>query len=273
MSSIVRFLTKPRNPLDWSRHALWAHQKRKYFRLVFGFVAICFVAIGCYCYAMMRLPSAVVLKADNSDRFKMDGKSILFLGDSYTSGYGVELHERWPMQVSYRLANKGVPIRQPMIVATEGWMTVDLMDAINKREVPADFDVVCLMIGVNDQYKGRTSSDFRRQIKIVLDKAIELARGDANHVLVFGIPDWTCTPAARFENKKLMQKQLAAFHDVLLDETQARELDFVDIRRLSREIGWNPKPLLIEDELHPSALTYAHWADAFVERIEELLKR
>ena len=120
----------------------------------------------------------------------------LALGDSYTIGEGVEARGSWPMQLARALRAEGFVLADPQVIATTGWTTDELDAAIDAAAPADDFDLASLLVGVNNQYRGRGLEDYREQFAALLERAIGFARGDAGRVLVLSIPDWGVTPFA-----------------------------------------------------------------------------
>ena len=185
----------------------------------------------------------------------------LALGDSYTIGEGVPESGRWPVQLAHALRNEGVPISNPRIIAQTGWTTDELDAAIDAGQPLAEYDLVSLLIGVNNQYRGRDAEEYRAQFSGLLERAIHFAQGRREHVLVLSIPDWGVTPFARGLARDTQQvaREIDAFNAVALETCMRRGVVFVDITDASRQRG-SETDMLADDGLHPSALMYAEWA-------------
>ena len=183
----------------------------------------------------------------------------LALGDSYTIGESVPAGARWPMQLADALRARGVRIADPRIIATTGWTTDELSAAMDGAEPLGEWDLVSLLIGVNNQYRGRDAEEFRREFRALLARAVRLARGSARRVLVLSIPDWGVTPfgARSGRDRAEVAQQLDAYNAVVRDEAQRAGARFVDIAPVSRARG---AQLVADDGLHPSAELYAEWA-------------
>ena len=185
----------------------------------------------------------------------------LALGDSYTIGEGVDDADRWPMQLVRRLREAGIALDDPRIIATTGWTTDELSAALDAVEpLGDDWALVSLLIGVNNQYRGRPVDDYVPEFTALLDRAIAYARGDAQRVIVLSIPDWGVTPfafAGSFDSE-VIAEALDAYNAAAARICAARGVAFVDITPVSRERGAEPE-MLVEDALHPSAAMYAEW--------------
>ena len=195
-----------------------------------------------------------------SDHFSL---SYLALGDSYTIGEGVEAASRWPMQLARALREDGIAIADPRIIATTGWTTDELSDAIDAANGSAPLGqhgLVSLEIGVNNQYRGRDVGNYRLELTTLLERAIRLAGGNPQHVLMLSIPDWGVTPFARDSGRDLRQiaDELDAYNAAAHDICEAHGVAFVDITPVSRTLGAQ-HAMLADDGLHPSAAMYAEW--------------
>lgn len=187
---------------------------------------------------------------------------ILALGDSYTIGEGVLPGERWPVQLAARLRVAGRQAVDPLIIASTGWTTADLAAGIAQAQPAGPFDLVTLLIGVNNQYQGRELSEYRAQFRDLLLQAVSFTGGRAGRVLVLSIPDWGATPFAIGSGRDRAQiaAQIDQFNQANHAESRSAGTSYVDItpltRRWSAEPGW-----LASDGLHPSGMMYAAWAD------------
>lgn len=186
----------------------------------------------------------------------------LALGDSYSIGEGVPEAGRWPMQLAVRLRREGVALDDPSIVATTGWTTDELSAAMDAAVFEPPYDLVSLLIGVNNQYRGRSADDYRNEFCGLLERAVTLAGGRSDHVLVLSIPDWGVTPFAHGSGRDVLQiaSELDVYNAIGQEETEQRGAHFVDITGISR---LHPA-LLADDGLHPSAAQYALWTEAAV---------
>lgn len=197
----------------------------------------------------------------------------LALGDSYSIGEGVEEADRWPMQLAARLREAGIAITDPRIIATTGWTTDELSAAMDATEPLGQWDFVSLLIGVNNQYRGRSVDDYVSEFAALLQRAIALSGGRANRALVLSIPDWGVTPFARAElrSPRRIALELDAFNTAARDVCEAHDVAFVDITGISRD-GGDAADMLAADGLHPSAAQYARWTAEALPTVRELLQ-
>ena len=199
---------------------------------------------------------------------------FLALGDSYTIGEAVEEAGRWPVQLARTLRSEGIALADPQIIATTGWTTDELSSAIDAAQPGSDFDLVSLLIGVNNQYRGRELDEYRAQFDALLQRATGFAGGRAGRVLALSIPDWGVTPFARDSGRDTVAiaRKLDAFNAAARQLCEARGIAFVDIAPVSRARGAEPA-MLADDGLHPSAAMYAQWARLALPVARRLLSR
>jgi lysophospholipase L1-like esterase len=195
---------------------------------------------------------------------------LLALGDSYTIGQGVAEDARWPMRLAARLREQGKLIDMPEIIAKTGWTTDDLANALDQRRLRSRYDLVTLLIGVNDQYGGRAVEDYRPKFRALLQRAIELAGGRVAYVIVISIPDWSVTPfAARFDPAEIAA-EIARYNAVNREETLRAGARYVDITPSSR-MAAGDATLLADDGLHPSAKMYDAWVQLILPTAQQAL--
>ncbi len=184
---------------------------------------------------------------------------FLALGDSYTVGEGVPLRECWPMQLAARLRAHGVALAAPQIIARTGWTTDELSDAIVAEAPGTQHALVTLLIGVNNQYRGRELREYREQFAALLERAVEFAGDRPTRVLVVSIPDWGVTPFAREREPARIALEIDAFNLAAQQLTTGRGAVWVSVTEDSRRHGADRR-YLVEDGLHPSAVAYREWA-------------
>jgi lysophospholipase L1-like esterase len=198
----------------------------------------------------------------------------LALGDSYTIGEDVVEAGRWPVQLASLLAARGIAVEPPTFVARTGWTTDELSAALDEAPILPPYDLVSLLIGVNNQYRGRALDEYAMQFTALLDRAIGLAGGRAQRVLVLSIPDWGVTPfaAASGRDVGVIACEIDACNATAAAVCARRGVAFVDITGLSRDPGAMPD-MLAADGLHPSAGQYALWAERTLPVAMALLRR
>ena len=188
---------------------------------------------------------------------------ILALGDSYTIGEAVAESERWPEQLAAAMRARGMTVARPTIVARTGWTTDELSAGIDAAKPAGPFDLVTLLIGVNNQYRGRDVEEFRGQLRVLLQHAVAFAGGRASHVIVVAIPDWGVTPFAEGRDRAKIAREIDAYNAVNSAEAEAAGARYVDIAAVSREARSTPT-LGAHDGLHPSGEMYARWTAAIL---------
>ena len=193
----------------------------------------------------------------------MNAASYLALGDSYTIGEGVSADERWPEQLVRRLRAFGVSVAPPRIVAATGWTTDELSAAMDAATLDPPYDLVSLLIGVNNQYRGRTLENYRDEFARLLDRACGLAARGAAATFALSIPDWGVTRFARAQERdaRRVADDIDAYNAAACALCAAAGVAFVDVTALSREAG-DGDAMLVADGLHPSAAQYALWTEA-----------
>lgn len=183
----------------------------------------------------------------------IDTLSFLALGDSYTIGERVDSTRRWPVQLAHRLREEGFYISDPLVIARTGWTTDELAVGIGAAGLTGPFDLVSLLIGVNNQYRGWDVGEYRVQLRALLGQAVAVAGGRPERVLVLSIPDWGVMPFAADRDGGSVARQIDSFNRVKEEETAALGIRFVDVTGISRDASGDPN-LVAEDGLHPSGL-------------------
>lgn len=195
----------------------------------------------------------------------------LALGDSYTIGESVDESERWSNQLvdllSPQLGGRSIEVT---IIAKTGWTTDELWQGIQSAEVNPPYDLVSLLIGVNNQYRGRDIEEYREQFVFLLNKTIEYAGGNTDKVIVLSIPDWSVTPFAGDRDSRQIAVKINHFNAVNREETEKAGAHYVDITPISRE-AVNEPSLIAPDGLHPSGKMYSMWAEKILPIARKIL--
>lgn len=195
---------------------------------------------------------------------------FLALGDSYTIGESVAEAERWTNQLSAMLEAEEYQV-EIKVIARTGWTTNELWQGIQQDEVTPPYDMVSLLIGVNNQYRGYDTQEYRTEFIFLLNKAIEYAGGDKNKVFVLSIPDWGVTPFAQGRDAQQIAKEIDTFNQINKEEAQKAGVAYVDVTPVSRE-AVNDSSLIADDGLHPSGTMYAEWAKLALPIALDILK-
>ncbi len=186
-------------------------------------------------------------------------KTWLALGDSYTIGQSVDAAERFPTQTANWLLTNGISMAIPDYIAVTGWTTINLQNGIQSTN-PAQYDVVSLLIGVNDQYQTHDTTGYRLRFTQLLQKAIQLAKGKKENVFVLSIPDYSVTPFAIYQDTARIRMEIDWFNAINKNVTANFQCAYLDITPSTRE-GRYDRTLIASDGLHPSALEYRRWAN------------
>ncbi len=196
---------------------------------------------------------------------------FLALGDSYTIGESVPVAERWPVQLTKALRGTSTPVEEPLIIAQTGWTTDELNAAIDSARVTGTFSLVTLLVGVNDQYRGREAEAYRAPFRKLLDRAIGFAGGSASRVIVISIPDWGVTPFAEGRDRAAIAAAIERFNAVNRDEAQKAGARYVDITPGSRAAAGD-RSLIAADGLHPSGRMYGEWTALMLPTAKVILR-
>jgi lysophospholipase L1-like esterase len=196
--------------------------------------------------------------------------TYLALGDSYTIGESVPLESSYPYQIYERLKNDGLNMEKPAIIAKTGWTTDELQDAIDPEALTPPYDLVTLLIGVNNQYRGRDIDNYDIEFKELLQQAIVLAGGKSGHVIVISIPDWGVTPFAANRDRETISKEIDEFNRINYTHAQEAGVHYVDVTGISRTAKAD-SALIADDGLHPSTRMYTLWTEMIVPKAKALL--
>lgn len=187
-----------------------------------------------------------------------DSLRYLAMGDSYTVGYAVDPAENFPNQLIGCLRASGGKWAAPALIAHNGWNTHDLLEGIRAGNVRGPFDLVTLMIGVNNQYRGYALPDYEADMLALVKKAIAFAGKKKEHVLVIAIPDWSLTPFASGKNPQQMSREVADFNSINARVSGKLGVTYLDFAAVYRQVSTDPT-MTAADGLHPSAKMYALW--------------
>lgn len=197
--------------------------------------------------------------------------TYLALGDSYTIGEQVSLEDNFPYQTVRLLKEQKIEVADPVIVAKTGWTTDELAMALREEGIKETFSLVTLLIGVNNQYRGRELENYRQEFTQLLDQAIVFANGHARNVFVLSIPDWGVTPFAGDRDRGKVAEEIDAYNAANKEIALAYHCNYLDITDSTRRNGTNTE-FLAEDGLHPSGKEYAIWADRLAKQVSAVLK-
>jgi lysophospholipase L1-like esterase len=197
--------------------------------------------------------------------------TYLALGDSYTIGESIPSNKNFPNQTAALLKKAGIAIEEPTIIAKTGWTTDELQEQLSRTRLAVPFDFVTLLIGVNNQYRGRSANEYAKQFEELLQQAIGYADGKTNHVIVLSIPDWGVTPFAEGQDRKQIAAAIDLYNNINERISKQYKVHYINITPFTREAATD-KDLVAKDGLHPSAKDYARWAEKVKEVIIKEIK-
>jgi lysophospholipase L1-like esterase len=198
--------------------------------------------------------------------------TYLALGDSYTIGEAVPLIKTFPYQAVNMLRKKEQLFSAPEIIAKTGWTTDELAGAIDAHSFLKEYDFVTLLIGVNNQYRGREVEEYKMEFENLLKKAIAFAGGKTEKVIILSIPDYSVTPFAQEKDPGKISHEIDLYNSVNRALATQYKVHYIDITEGTREAK-NNASLLAEDGLHPSEKEYKRWAEKLSEYILSFLKK
>lgn len=192
--------------------------------------------------------------------FQSSPRQILALGDSYTIGESVAEEERWPNLLQRLLTADGIDCGKPQIVAKTGWTTDELEKAIAETKLAEHYDLVTLLIGVNNQYRGRDAEQYRLELRELIEFAIKKGHNNPQKVVLVSIPDWGVTPFAKGRDRAKIAAEIDTYNQIKKEEADRAKVHFVDITDITRDISGAKADLIATDGLHPSGKMYLEWA-------------
>ena len=189
--------------------------------------------------------------------------SYLALGDSYTIGEKVAVDKRWPVQLVDSLNQKGIAVQEPEIIAKTGWTTDELIEAIDKADPARNYDLVSLLIGVNNQYRGYDFASYKKEFTQLLEQAIGFADGQPEQVFVVSIPDYGVTPFGPQKDPANIAQELSMYNKTARKISELHNVSFVNITPGSKKAK-SDTSLVADDNLHPSGKMYQQWVKQII---------
>jgi lysophospholipase L1-like esterase len=197
---------------------------------------------------------ALMMSIVGTRTFAQSERKFLALGDSYTIGESVAEAERWPNQLAVKLK-----LEEPRIIATTGWRTDQLKASIDAAKLQPEYDLVSLLIGVNNQYQGKPIEIYEQEFEELLQTSIKLAKGKKKNVLVVSIPDYGYTPFGKAKQEKI-SRELDQYNAINKRITEKYHIMYFNITDISRK-GFDDPELVANDGLHPSGKMYTEWVE------------
>ncbi|SHJ09403.1 Lysophospholipase L1 [Mesonia phycicola] len=197
--------------------------------------------------------------------------SYLALGDSYTIGESVAENKRWPVQLTQKLKNSGYMMQSPKIIAKTGWRTDELLTAINEQVGQEKYDLVSVLIGVNNQYQGQDLEQFQKDLEVILQQAIQKSKKGAKGVFVVSIPDYSVTPFAQNSNVDEIAHEIMIYNERCMITSADYGVKYFYITDISEEAKTNLE-LVAKDGLHPSAKMYLRWVERIFPSVKQMLE-
>lgn len=198
--------------------------------------------------------------------------SYLALGDSYTIGESVPESKRWPVQLVARLNENGYKVAPPKIIAKTGWTTGNLLNAMRSElNYTRKFDLVSVLIGVNNQYQGKSIEEYEEELREIFTLALNHSTHREKGVFALSIPDYGVTPFGQ-ENAEVIREEIDEYNAVFKEVATEFGVDFYNITPISREAA-RDADLIAGDGLHPSGLMYRYWVDEIIDEIPQMLQQ
>ena len=216
----------------------------------------------------------VITNPDTGDKMEQEHDSLryLALGDSYTIGQSVDPALRYPVQIADSLNERGYLMRAPEIIAVTGWTTADLKAGIRAANPQGPYDLVSLLIGVNNQYRGIDISIYRTEFEELIDQSIAFAGNDTSRVIVLSIPDWGVTPFAEGRDSEKIAREIDQYNAINREITLSKGIVWIDVTGVSR-LAENDITLIAGDGLHPSGKMYTEWVRLALPEIVKMVEK
>lgn len=193
--------------------------------------------------------------------------TYLALGDSYTIGESVAPALRWPVQLVDSLRERGVEINVPKIIAKTGWTTQDLLLAMEQQLKEEKYDLVSILIGVNNQYQGKSIEDYKNDLDEIFTEAIAHSKTGKDGVFAVSIPDYGATPFGA-ERSEEIAAEIEEFNAVFKAKAEVYGVPFYNITPISKRAA-QEADLVANDDLHPSGRMYSLWVEEFIDEVIE----
>lgn len=237
------------------------------FWLNYFYVGFLFLMMACGSQKNITTNHSATQVAENATKM-----TYLALGDSYTIGERVKEKDRWPVQLTRELNQAGFSFASPKIIAKTGWRSDELLKAMNSQLGDEKYDLVSILIGVNNQYQGENIGTFKSELKTIVEDAIGYSKTGKSHVFMVSIPDYGVTPFGKDSGKKNISREVARYNAICKQMAEDYGIPFYNITDISLKAETNPA-MVAEDGLHPSGEMYRQWVEKIVPKVVQQLKK
>ncbi len=197
--------------------------------------------------------------------------TYLALGDSYTKGEGVCERCGFPELLKTKIEEKQQQEISLKQIARTGWTTSDLLNQLEFTDLDANYDLVTLLIGVNNQYQGRSFSKFKTEFPIILDKAIAAANNNAQRVIVLSIPDYAYTPSTYGASDQIkVTREIDKYNEWIKWVALKKGAHYFNVTDLTR-LGIADPTLVAKDGLHISEKAHGRVVDMIYQTVQKIL--
>jgi lysophospholipase L1-like esterase len=223
-----------------------------------------------FAFGVTGCASTTDIKPIVKNEMSTSTKTYLALGDSYTIGTSVAFPDNYPNQLADSILDNTGDSLIVKLVAQNGWRTDDLQRGIKRTDLEERYDLVSLLIGVNNQYQGLPIADFEKDFKSLLDSAIKYSGDEKDHIFVVSIPNYGYTPFGA-PKKEEITADLTLFNGRSKAICEEYGIDYYTITDISLEAETNAE-FRAKDDLHPSGTQYAAWVSSFLDEVIKKLK-
>ncbi len=211
---------------------------------------------------------------DTSENMEQEHNSLkyLALGDSYTIGESVDSSLRYPVQIADSLEKLGYRVEAPEIIAVTGWTTSNLKAGIEAANPIGPYDLVSLLIGVNNQYRGMEINIYMTEFEELINQSISFAGNNTDRVIVLSIPDWGVTPFATGADKEKIAREIDQYNAINHEIARSKGIAWIDVTGISR-LAEEDNTLIASDGLHPSGMMYTEWVRMAIPEIVKMIEK
>jgi lysophospholipase L1-like esterase len=243
--------------MEEGRVTLMGKTYSRWFKLSFTAIIV-LLAVSCS-------NSKESIQISHKETIQKEGLSYLALGDSYTIGESVDENYRWPVLLANELNEQGISTQAPVIIAKTGWRTDELIAALKQHEFDEKYDIISILIGVNNQYQGKDLATYKSDLVTLVELATNYSKRGKAGIFAFSIPDYGVTPFAAKDEKRISE-EIAVWNSAYKTVMEKLGIQFYDITPISIEAK-DDKSLIAKDELHPSEKMYKVWVNKYANSI------